>query len=148
MKSGQKLNHLLYMDDHKLYMKTENELKTLVSSVDDLSKDMSFGISKCAKVIVLKGKFEPAERIPTSTGWITDVGTDKGYKYLSVLQTNGNMQNKIKDETKQTYIKRNKYALKSKLNVRSKIQAINSYAIPIISYDNDKLDTKRDSRDR
>ena len=63
-----------------------------------------------------------------------DVESDKGHKYLAVLQSSENMQNNIKDETKQTYIKRIKQVLKSKLNSRNKIQAINSYAIPVNSY--------------
>ena len=41
-------------------------------------------------------------------------------------------QNKIKDETKPTCIKGIKQVLKSQLNGRNKIQAINSYAIPVI----------------
>ena len=39
---------------------------------------MKFGINKCVKVIVHRGKFEPANGFPTSTGKITDVETDKG----------------------------------------------------------------------
>ena len=44
------------------------------------------------------------------------------------------MQGKIKDETKQAYIKRTKQILKSNLNGRNKIQAINGHAISVISY--------------
>ena len=60
---------------------------------------MKFGMRKCAKVIVHRGNFEPAEGIPTSTGRITDVETDKGCNHLGVLQINENTQSKIKDET-------------------------------------------------
>ena len=79
-------------------------------------------------------KLQPAEIIPASAGNISDVETDKGYKYLRVLKIKENMQNKIKDEAKQTYIKRIKQVQKSKLNCGNKIQAINSYAIPVIGY--------------
>ena len=34
--------------------------------------------------------------MPINTGKITDVETDNGYKYLVDLQSNVNMQNKIK----------------------------------------------------
>ena len=86
------------MDDLKLCAKAENELKALVNTVDIFSNDigMKFGVSKCAMVIVHRGKVEPVESIPTSTGKITDVVTGKGYMYLGVLQTNENMQNKLK----------------------------------------------------
>ena len=87
--------------------KKEDELKALVNAVDIFNKDISmkFGISRCAKVIVYRGKFEPAQGTPTSMDNITDLETDKGYKYLEVLQTNENMQDKIK-------IKRNKHTSK------------------------------------
>ena len=88
---------------------------------------------QCAKVIVHRGKFEPREGIPTRTGKISDVKTDTGYKYLGVLQTNVNMQNKIKAEAEQTYIKGIKQALMSILNCRYKILAVNRNAVPIIS---------------
>ena len=55
---------------------------------------MKFGVSKCANVIAQGGKFEPAEGNPNSIGRITDIETDKGYKYLGVLHKNKNMQTK------------------------------------------------------
>ena len=78
------------------------------------------------KLIAHRGKREPAEGIPTSTGRITDVESDKGHKYLGILQTNENMQSSIKNETKQTYMKRIKHVMKSKLNGRNRILAISS----------------------
>ena len=89
------------MDELKLCVKTENELMALVNTVDTFSKGigMKFLISKCANVIVHRGKFEPAEGVPTRTCRIMDVVTEKGYKYVEVLQTSDNMQNKIKDGT-------------------------------------------------
>ena len=93
---GQRLNHLLHTNDLKLYVKTGNELKALVNTVDIFCKDISMksGIIKCEKVIVDRDKLEPAEVIPTTTGKITDVETDYRYKYLWELQTNKNIPNK------------------------------------------------------
>ena len=44
------INHLLFMDDLKLYGKNEKQIDTLVNTVQVLSNDirMEFGISKCA----------------------------------------------------------------------------------------------------
>ena len=84
--------------------------------------------------MVQRGIFEHVEGISTSVGNTTDVETNKGYMYLEVLHINENMQNNTKDETKQTYIKRIKQVLKPKLSVHNKIQAINSYEIPVVSY--------------
>ena len=43
---GEKINHLLFMDDLKLYEESENEIKGLVSTVEVFSQDigMEFGI--------------------------------------------------------------------------------------------------------
>ena len=50
-----KINHLLFMDDLKLYSKDEKEIDFLGRTVRAFSSDigMDFGISKCA-VLVLK----------------------------------------------------------------------------------------------
>ena len=78
----------------------------LVSSFDIFSKDlgMKIWISKCTNVIVHRGKFAYIEGIPTSRSRIADVETGKGYKYFWVLQTNVNVQYKIMNESKLTYI--------------------------------------------
>ena len=89
---------------------------------------MKFGTSKYSKVIEHRGKYEPTEGISTSTGRITDVETDKGYKYIGVLQTNEKWKNKINYEAKQIYMKRIKQVMKSNVNGRNKIKAIKSYA--------------------
>ena len=39
LRGGEKINHLLFMDDLKLYGKCENEIKGLVSTVDVFSQD-------------------------------------------------------------------------------------------------------------
>jgi hypothetical protein len=47
---GKTINHLVFMDDIKLYGKSENELEALVELVRVFSRDigMEFGIDKCA----------------------------------------------------------------------------------------------------
>ena len=53
----QKFNHLLFIDNLKLYGKSERELDSLVETIRIFSDDvgMVFGMSKCA-VLVLKRK--------------------------------------------------------------------------------------------
>ena len=53
-----KLNHLLFMDDLKLYGKSLRELDSLVETTRIYSKDigMEFGISKCAMLEMKRGK--------------------------------------------------------------------------------------------
>ena len=60
-----KINHLLYMDDLKLYGKNKKELESLVQTVRIFTQDirMKFGIQKCATVVMKRGKREQDEGI-------------------------------------------------------------------------------------
>ena len=51
-------NHLLFMDDLKLYSRSEKALDSLVQTVRVFSEDvgMEFGIEKCAMLVMEKGK--------------------------------------------------------------------------------------------
>ena len=57
-KNGEKINHVLYMDDLKLYAKSEKELDSLIQTVRVFSKDigMQFGIEKCSTLVMKRGK--------------------------------------------------------------------------------------------
>ena len=63
--SKEKINHLLFMDDLKLYSKNEKELDSLIQTVRLFSADigMEFGIEKCAVLVMKKGKLVKSERI-------------------------------------------------------------------------------------
>ena len=54
---NQKLNHLLFMDDLKLYAKSERELNFLFQIVRTFSDDvgMIFGLDKCAVLVLKRG---------------------------------------------------------------------------------------------
>ena len=47
-----RVNHLLYMDDLKLYARSNKEIESLVNTERIFSDDnhMQFGLDKCAKV--------------------------------------------------------------------------------------------------
>ena len=57
-RSQEKINHLMYMDDIKLFAKNERELETLIHAVRIYSQDigMEFGIEKCAMHVMKSGK--------------------------------------------------------------------------------------------
>ena len=61
--SKEKINHLLFMDDLKLYSRTEKGLDSLVQTVRVFSEDigMEFGIAKCAKKNVSNGEGKDCE---------------------------------------------------------------------------------------
>ena len=66
---GEKTKRLLLMDDLKLYGKSENEIKGLVSTVEVFSQDigMEFGIEKCGVIILNRGKFKSTSGIELSS---------------------------------------------------------------------------------
>ena len=61
--SQEKVNHLMYMDDIKLFAKNEKELETLIHTIRIYSQDirMEFGIEKCA-LLVMKSVKLPKSR--------------------------------------------------------------------------------------
>ena len=67
---GEKINLLLFMDDLKLYGKTENEIKELVSTVEVFSQyiGMEFDIKKCCVIIMNRRKFKSTDRIELPSG--------------------------------------------------------------------------------
>ena len=58
IKSHKKINHLMYMDDIKLFAKNERELETLIHAIRIYSQDigMKFGIEKCAMLVMKSEK--------------------------------------------------------------------------------------------
>ena len=56
---NQKLNHLLFMDDLKLYAKSERELDSIIQAVRIVSDNigMVFGLDKCAVLFLKRGKW-------------------------------------------------------------------------------------------
>ena len=90
-----KLNHLLFMDDLKLYANSERELDSLIYTVRIFSDDvgMVFGLEKCAVLVLKKGKTEGME-LPDGKR-MKEVNLD-GYKYLEVLQLDCIMNREMK----------------------------------------------------
>ena len=90
-----RINHLLFMDDLKLYGNSkedvklygnsQKEAKRLTNTVRIFSKDiaMEFGISKCAHVTMIAGKLLSVGGMELSSGGvIPELESDKGYVYL------------------------------------------------------------------
>ena len=57
IRSQEKINHLMCMDDIKLFAKNEKELETLIHAVRIYSQDiiMEFSIEKCAMLVMKSG---------------------------------------------------------------------------------------------
>ena len=129
-------NHLLFMDDLKLYGKNENQIDTLVNTVRVFSDDirMEFGISKFAILIVKRGKVVKCDGIVKPGNEIMKGLEEEGYKYLGILEIDNVKHEEMKEKLKREYIRRVRSILKSKLNGGKIIQAINARAVSIIRY--------------
>ena len=67
--NGEQINHLMFMDDIKLYAKNESGLDALVQSVRVVSNDigMEFGVEKCAMLVIKRGKVVESNGIDLAT---------------------------------------------------------------------------------
>ena len=115
-KEGGSINHLLFMDDLKLFGKDEDEINSLVNTVSIFSKDiqMEFGLKKCAAIILKRGIMETFEGIKLPDGKMMDSVDAEGYKYLGILEIDTIMQQEMKGKFTNEYYRRLKKVLKSK----------------------------------
>jgi hypothetical protein len=130
------LSHLLYMDDIKLYAKSLNDLNVLAKIVERFSTDikMDFGINKCKIQSVKKGKIEYNNYELNNRDIIEPVDNRDGYKYLGYQQTQQIHQKDTKHNLTQKFKSRLHNILNTHLNARNTIKAINTFAIPILTY--------------
>ena len=130
------INHLLYMDDLKLYAKNDQEIDALTNTVRIFSTDinMKFGFQKCAKVTINKGKMVKGDGIPILDKEIKNLDIEENYKYLGLYESDQLCTREIKVKAKGEYKKRLRWILKSKLHGRNQITAINTFALPVLTY--------------
>ena len=87
--SKKKINHLLFMDDLKLYSRNEKGLDSLAQIVFVFSENigMEFGIEKCAVLVMEKGKIVKSVGIELPDGKVvTSLQEGESYKYLGILE--------------------------------------------------------------
>ena len=88
-RSQEKINHLMYIDDIKLFAKNEKELKTLIHANRIYSQDigMEFGIEKCAMLEMKSGKRHLIDEMELpNQDKIRTLGENETYKYLGILE--------------------------------------------------------------
>ena len=134
---GEKINHLFYMDDLKLYAQNNDGLNELIHKVKQFSDDikMEFGLDKCAKASFVRGLLQRSSRIQLNDdAIIRDLENEKVYKYLGVDESDGIQHSKMKEKIRKEYYRRIRLILKSELNSANKMGAINTLAVPVVTY--------------
>ena len=89
-KDGCKINHLLFMDDLKLFARNEAEIDSLVQTVRIFSdaNGMQFGLEKCASMTIKRRKRVHSDGIALPDGaQMRALGEDESYRYLGVLKS-------------------------------------------------------------
>ena len=111
-----KINHLMYMDDIKLFAKNEKELETLIHAVRIYSQDIGieFAIEKCAMLVMKSGKQHLTDGIE--------------------LPNQDKIGTLIENETSKYLDRRTRKLLETKLSSRNLTKGMNNWAVPFVRY--------------
>ena len=138
-RSQEKIYHLMYMDDIKLFAKNEKELETLIHAVRIYSQDigMEFGIEKCAMLLMKSGKRHMTDGIELpNLDKIRTLEENETYKYLGILEADTIKQVQMKDTIRKLF--------ETKLSSRNLIKGINTWAVILVRYSGPFLKWTRD----
>ena len=125
------------MDDLKAYAMNDEQLKKLLDIIKIFSDDikMEFGLDKCTKATVIKGKLTKTSNIVLNQDTaIKELDQEGTYKYLGINEGDGIQHSKRKEKIRKEYYRRTRMVLKSELNAINKIEAINTVATPVQTY--------------
>ena len=127
-KKEHKMNDLLFMGNLKLFSKSEGQMDTLVRTIYVFSTDigMDFGMKKCGILNMKRGKVVRYERIKLTNSEIMKKVEKEGYTYLGIVELDKIKENEMKEKTIKEYKRRLRLVVKSKLNRKNKIIAINA----------------------
>ena len=137
----------MYMDDIKLFAKTEKELETLIHTIRIYSQDigMEFGIEKCALLVMKSGKRHLTDGIELpNQDKIRTLAENETYKYLGILEADTIRQVEMKNKIEKEYLSRTRKLLETKLSSRNLIKGINTWAVLLIRYSGPFLKWTRD----
>ena len=130
------VNHLLFMDDMKLYGASRDHQDSLIKVVRIFSQDikMSFGLDKCAVLEMRRGRQVGSSGIDLPDDQHIGEIEREGYKYLGILQLDQTLNTKMKGKITSEYIRRVKKLCRSKLNGGNLICGINTWAVGVLRY--------------
>ena len=131
------ISNLFYMDDLKLYSKNDQEQVGEMKIVKQFSDDigMEFGLEKCAKASFKKRKLASTGNIILDEDTaIEELNQEGVYKYLGVDESDGIQHSKMEEKIRKEYLRRVRLILRTELNGRNKIEAVNSLAVPVVQY--------------
>ena len=133
--SKEKINHLLFMDDLKLYSRSEKGLDSLEQTVRVFSKDigMEFGIEKCAMLVMEKGKIVKSVDIELPDNKvIKSLQEGESYKNLGILEADKFLEEKMKLNVSKEYIRTIRTIFSG--NSGNLVRGVNTWAVSLLRY--------------
>ena len=96
---------------------------------------MEFGIEKCAILVLKRGIVVKSEgiKLPDNRK-MRSLNENEEYKYLSIMQADQIKQTEMKEKVGNECKRRVRKLLETKLNGQNVINAINTWAIPLLRY--------------
>ena len=92
-------------------------------------------MDKCAKATFKKGRLADSSNFELDVNTIIqDLEQEGTYKYLGVSEGDGVQHSQMKEKIRKEYYCRMWMALKSELNAANKLEAINTSAVPVVTY--------------
>ena len=95
---------------------------------------MEFGIKKCGILTMKRGKIVKKEGIKLPDGEVIKHVGQEEYTYLGIIELDEIKETEMKEKINEEYKQRQRLILKSKLNERNKVTAINTWAVAIFRY--------------
>ena len=129
--SRKKINHLLYMDDIKLFANGQKNMSRLTHLLQTFSNDinMTLNINKCATITFNKGRI-----LEDENALLPLLKANDSYKYLGLVESSNFLEKTIKKERKDEYFQRVRKILQAELNGVNTSQAITTFAVPVLRY--------------
>ncbi|KAL0883753.1 hypothetical protein ABMA27_015858 [Loxostege sticticalis] len=130
------ITHLLYMDDLKLFADKQTNMSELLNKTTEFSRDikMDLGLDKCKKLNIVKGKVVDGDYNLGEEECIAAMKKGEIYKYLGYNQARFIEHRDIKEKLKTEYYQRIHSICNKQLYSKNLFKAINTYAIPILTY--------------
>ena len=125
------------MDGLKLYGKNDKELDGLLYTVKKFSDDigMEFGLDRCAKATFIRGRLTSTSEIKLNEDTsIRELDQEETYKYLGTDEADGIQHSKMKEKIRKECYREVRAILHTESNAKNKLEAINTLAIPVVTY--------------
>ena len=111
-------------------------MDTLVRTVYAFSTDIwiKFRMKKCGILVMKRGKVVRCEGIELPNSEVMKEVEKEGYIYLGTVALDKIKENELKEKTIKEYNRRLRLVLKSKLNWKNKVTAINAWVVVVFRY--------------